>query len=213
MHSRRRRVAASLRPSRAYNVLTTRVFHQGTVQLRVCRVQRTGSRRRTERACFALAFERCSKPCFGPSEGVGGALAPAGGPNVRGCQPLSAAPGVTPGAPSPAAAPKKGTRMHVRTRAASLQLYCTARVYWENSAPQVSTSGSCLVNGSESLAAWINGSSRPGSRPYTDRLTPQGIFFPRTTVASWCETCVFNDGTVDPMSWDTLAVDNVTAMG
>ena len=58
---------------------------------------------------FALAFERCSKPCFGPSEGVGGALAPAGGPNVRGCQPLSAAPGVTPGAPSPAAAPKKGT--------------------------------------------------------------------------------------------------------
>ena len=85
--------------------------------------RRTGSRRRTERACFALAFERCSKPCFGPSEGVGGALAPAGGPNVRGCQPLSAAPGVTPGAPSPAAAPKKGTRMHVRTRAASLQLY------------------------------------------------------------------------------------------
>ena len=84
---------------------------------------------------FALAFERCSKPCFGPSEGVGGALAPAGGPNVRGCQPLSAAPGVTPGAPSPAAAPKKGTRMHVRTRAASLQLYSTARVYWENSAP------------------------------------------------------------------------------
>ena len=105
---------------------------------------------------FALAFERCSKPCFGPSEGVGGALAPAGGPHVRGCQPLSAAPGVTPGAPSPAAAPKKGTRMHVRTRAASLQLYSTARVYWENSAPHrlpVSTSGSCLVNGSESAAA------------------------------------------------------------
>jgi hypothetical protein len=71
----------------------------------------------------AATAERCSKPCFGPSEGVGGALAPAGGPNVRGCQPLSAAPGVTPGAPSPAAAPKKGTRMHVRTRAASLQLY------------------------------------------------------------------------------------------
>ena len=38
MQQRRRRAAASLRPSTAYNVPTARVFHQGTVQLRVCRV-------------------------------------------------------------------------------------------------------------------------------------------------------------------------------
>ena len=33
------------------------------------------------------------------------------------------------------------------------------------------------------------------------------------TVASWCETCVRNDGTVDPLTEDSLIADNLAAMG
>eukprot|EP01043_Picozoa_sp_COSAG02_P047990 COSAG02_NODE_4662_length_5119_cov_2.425299_2_plen_612_part_00 len=34
-----------------------------------------------------------------------------------------------------------------------------------------------------------------------------------TAVASWCEACVRNDGTIDPLTGDSLAAANVAAMG
>eukprot|EP01051_Picozoa_sp_SAG22_P006936 SAG22_NODE_470_length_10142_cov_13.947227_10_plen_456_part_00 len=37
--------------------------------------------------------------------------------------------------------------------------------------------------------------------------------WPNTTVASWCEACVRNDGTVDPLTQDSLMAGNVAAMG
>ena len=36
---------------------------------------------------------------------------------------------------------------------------------------------------------------------------------PNTTVASWCVACVRNDGTVDPLTSDSLAAANLAAMG
>ena len=37
--------------------------------------------------------------------------------------------------------------------------------------------------------------------------------FPRASVVSWCETCVFNDGQVDELTLVSLAQANVAAMG
>eukprot|EP01047_Picozoa_sp_COSAG01_P015683 COSAG01_NODE_789_length_13572_cov_322.875158_2_plen_313_part_00 len=51
----------------------------------------------------------------------------------------------------------------------------------------------------------------------TDRLGTDGfgaeVPFPRASVFSWCETCVFNDGQVDELTGHSLAQANVAAMG
>ena len=51
----------------------------------------------------------------------------------------------------------------------------------------------------------------------TDRLGIDGLAnelpFPRASVVSWCETCVFNDGQVDELTAHSLAQANVAAMG
>eukprot|EP01043_Picozoa_sp_COSAG02_P040537 COSAG02_NODE_3290_length_6997_cov_20.105973_2_plen_302_part_00 len=51
----------------------------------------------------------------------------------------------------------------------------------------------------------------------TDRLGINGfgnqISFPRASVVSYCETCVFNDGRVDDLTSMSLAQANVAAMG
>ena len=39
------------------------------------------------------------------------------------------------------------------------------------------------------------------------------VFFPNTSVAAWCESCVRNDGTVDPMGATSLIAGNLTTMG
>jgi len=54
--------------------------------------------------------------------------------------------------------------------------------------------------------------------PYTDRVGFIGSVglkstFPDTAVASWCEACVRNDGTVDPMTGPGLLRSNIAAMG
>eukprot|EP01043_Picozoa_sp_COSAG02_P060381 COSAG02_NODE_7878_length_2806_cov_7.132989_1_plen_486_part_00 len=53
--------------------------------------------------------------------------------------------------------------------------------------------------------------------PYTERVGVGGVgnvfTFPDTTVASWCETCVRNDGTVDPLTANSLVAANRAAMG
>lgn len=43
--------------------------------------------------------------------------------------------------------------------------------------------------------------------PYTDP------YLTNTTVASWCETCVRNDGTVDPLTEGSLLAGNIAVMG
>jgi hypothetical protein len=64
--------------------------------------RRAATRRRTTHACRVLARASCPRVPPALFRDGGEAYAPADEPNVRGCQPLSAAPGVTPGAPSPA---------------------------------------------------------------------------------------------------------------
>eukprot|EP01045_Picozoa_sp_COSAG04_P010169 COSAG04_NODE_615_length_11914_cov_12.688447_10_plen_512_part_00 len=53
--------------------------------------------------------------------------------------------------------------------------------------------------------------------PYTGRVGVDGaglhLDFKNTTVASWCQGCVRNDGTVESMTGDTLIDANVAAMG
>ena len=53
--------------------------------------------------------------------------------------------------------------------------------------------------------------------PYVERVGLDGggndIAFPDTAVASWCETCVRNDGTVDPLTGKSLRSGNLAAMG
>ena len=63
--------------------------------------RRASTRRRTTHACRVLARASCPRVPPALFRDGGEAYAPADEPNVRGCQPLSAAPGVTPGAPSP----------------------------------------------------------------------------------------------------------------
>ena len=67
--------------------------------------RRAATRRRTTHACRVLARASCPRVPPALFRGGGEAYTPADEPNVRGCQPLSAAPGVTPGAPSPAGSP------------------------------------------------------------------------------------------------------------
>lgn len=49
--------------------------------------------------------------------------------------------------------------------------------------------------------------------PYAARVNELGDAFLPTTVASWCTACVRNDGTVDPMSHDSLIAGHQHAMG
>ena len=72
--------------------------------------RRAATRRRTTHACRVLARASCPRVPPALFRDGGEAYAPADEPNVRGCQPLSTAPGETPGVPSPAAAPKKRVR-------------------------------------------------------------------------------------------------------
>jgi hypothetical protein len=67
--------------------------------------RRAATRRRTTHACRVLARASCPRVPPALFRDGGEAYTPADEPNVRGCQPLSAAPGVTPGAPSPAGGP------------------------------------------------------------------------------------------------------------
>jgi hypothetical protein len=62
--------------------------------------RRAATRRRTTHACRVLARASCPRVPPALFRDGGEAYTPADEPNVRGCQPLSAAPGVTPGAPS-----------------------------------------------------------------------------------------------------------------
>ena len=53
--------------------------------------------------------------------------------------------------------------------------------------------------------------------PYTERVGLGGegteLTFSNVTVASWCEACVRNDGTVDPLTAPSLIAANLAAMG
>eukprot|EP01043_Picozoa_sp_COSAG02_P016893 COSAG02_NODE_753_length_17610_cov_23.119753_17_plen_480_part_00 len=53
--------------------------------------------------------------------------------------------------------------------------------------------------------------------PYAERVGLSGfghaLTFSDTSVASWCETCVRNDGTVDPLTGYSLATGNLATMG
>ena len=49
--------------------------------------------------------------------------------------------------------------------------------------------------------------------PYTEAVNEGGDVMPNTTAASWCEACVRNDGTVDPLTWGSLRAGNLAAMG
>ena len=52
--------------------------------------------------------------------------------------------------------------------------------------------------------------------PYAEHVGMDGIgvptAYPDTSVASWCEACVRNDGTVDPLTWPSLCAGNLAAM-
>eukprot|EP01046_Picozoa_sp_COSAG06_P000246 COSAG06_NODE_7_length_38054_cov_37.302569_8_plen_470_part_00 len=49
--------------------------------------------------------------------------------------------------------------------------------------------------------------------PYAERVASSGNVVPNSTVASWCEACVRNDGTVDLLTEGTLWTNNLDAMG